>query len=406
MKVIILHQHFKTPQGGGAIRSYYLAKALVEKGVETVVITAHNEAEAKQINIEGISVEFLPVAYDNRFGFYQRVVSFFRFMRKAADAAGRHSDADVCYAISTPLTTGWAARMISRRYGVHYLFEVGDLWPDAPVEMGFIRNGLVRNILYRMERVIYKSASSIVALSEPIRDAILKKVPGKAVHVIPNMSDIDFFRPADKQRALEERFGVKDRFVVSYIGALGVANGLEYFLDCAAAAQRAGLSVHFLVCGDGAMAGPLKRKAANLRLENLTFTGFLNRVGVREVMNVTDANFICYQPLKILETGSPNKYFDGLAAGRLTVVNFGGWVKEEIEQSKCGISVAAGDAEDFVKKITPFLKDKDLLMQYQRAARSLAEEKYSRRKLGGLFVDVIFSSPRTSQRVSNTNRTR
>ena len=76
VKVLILHQHFKIPTIGGAIRSYYLARALVERGVGVVVITGHNEKYYRSENIDGIQVHYLPVPYDNRFGFYRRIFSF------------------------------------------------------------------------------------------------------------------------------------------------------------------------------------------------------------------------------------------------------------------------------------------------------------------------------------------
>jgi hypothetical protein len=56
-------------------------------------------------------------------------------------------------------------------------------------------------------------------------------------------------------------------------------------------------------------------------------------------MNITDASFIFYKPVPVLETGSPNKFFDGLAAGKLIIINFGGWIKTEIEENKCGVYV-------------------------------------------------------------------
>ena len=393
--MLILHQHFKTPESGGAIRSYYLAKALVAKGIDTVVITAHNGPGKEERDVEGIKVHYLPVAYDNRFGFYKRIISFFRFMMGAAKAAAGHGDAHVCYAISTPLTTGWAARIIRRKYGIPYVFEVGDLWPDAPVEMGIVKGGMLKSLLYRMEKEIYRKAESVVALSHPIRNAILKKTSEKTVHVVPNMADLEFFTPGEKRNVLEEQFSVMGKFVVSYIGALGVANGLRYFLDCAAECQRAGLDVHFVLCGDGAMVEDLTAYAKKMELANLTWVPFQNRAGVKEVMNITDANFICYQPVKILETGSPNKYFDGLAAGKLTIVNFGGWVKEEIQREACGVCVDANDAREFVNKLRPFLQDRALLKEYQLAARRLAEKKYSRKELGILFADIVVSAVRT-----------
>jgi glycosyltransferase involved in cell wall biosynthesis len=390
VKVLIIHQHFKIPQHGGAIRSYYLAKALVEKGVKTVVITAHNGSGGKKEWIDGIEVHYLPVLYDNRFGFNRRVFSFLQFAFKSVKCAAGQRDAHLCYAISTPLTTGLAALMIRRWYKIPYIFEVGDLWPDAPIKMGFIRNRFLHRTLYRIERAIYKRAECIVALSPPIRDVIRKKVSdSKMIHVLPNMADTDFFKAEEKRPALEEKFNVKGKFVVSYIGAMGVANGLHYFLKCAKSSQQENLPIHFLLCGDGAMQDELKGSAEKLSLRNLTFIAFQNRGGVGEIMNVTDAIFICYQPIDILETGSPNKYFDGLAAGKLTIINFGGWIREEVEREGCGIYVNPKQPRDFVTKIKSFLDDGVLLKKYQAAGRLLAERKYSRSLLGERFWKLV-----------------
>lgn len=388
VKVLILHQHFKTPGGGGAIRSYYLAKALVEKGAEVVVVTGHNEGGYRKEILEGIEVHHLPVPYDNRFSFTKRILAFSGFVIRALMFSRRHRDAGLCYAISTPLSTGLAALIIRWWYKIPYIFEVGDLWPDAPIEMGFVRNPLLRRRLYDMERRIYRSAHSIVALSDPIRDSIKKKIAGKAIHVLPNMADTQFFKPEEKRPLLEDKYGVKGKFVVSYIGALGVANGLDYLLACAAATARKNSRVHFLICGDGAMLPVLKKSAIRLSLANLSFIPFQNRAGVQEIMNITDANFISYQPVKILETGSPNKYFDGLAAGKLTIVNFGGWIREEIEREACGVYSGPGQAESFPATIQPFLADPSLLKKYQRRGRELAERKYSRTMLGQTFLAV------------------
>ena len=90
----------------------------------------------------------------------------------------------------------------------------------------------------------------------------------------------------------------------------------------------AGLPVHFLLCGNGALLDFFKRIVQQYQLKNFSIIPPQNRNGVKEVMNVTDAAFICYKPLPVLETGSPNKYFDGLAAGKLILVNFGGWIKK------------------------------------------------------------------------------
>jgi glycosyltransferase involved in cell wall biosynthesis len=389
VKVLLLHQHFKTPEKGGAIRSYYLAKALVDNGICVHVITAHNDKDFKQEKLEGIEVNYLPIAYDNRFGFLARSWAFMKYVWGVIRLSNQFKDADYCYAISVPLTVGLAAQWIKRQHKIPFIFEVGDLWPDAPVQMGFVKNYFFSVLLYQLEKSIYQSADAIVALSPSIQSAIEKKVPGKKVHLLPNMADCDFYKPEEKDPALEGKFRVTGKFVISYIGAVGLANGLDYLLECANASRKAELPIHFFICGDGALTDRLKGSVNQMTLSNLTFIDFTNRNGVKELLNVTDAAFICYKPIPILETGSPNKLFDGLAGGKLILINFGGWIRKEMEENKCGVYTDPHQPTDFIKKIKPFISDLELLNTYQRAARQLAEKKYSRSLLSKKFVGLF-----------------
>ncbi len=389
MKVLLLHQHFNTPEKGGAIRSYYLATALAAKGIQVTVITAHNEKLYRKETLEQIEVHYLPVAYNNRFGFIARSWAFMKYVRDALKLAQQFRDADYCYAISVPLTVGLAAMWIKLRYKIPYIFEVGDLWPEAPIQLGFINNAVFAQSLYALEKRIYKSAQAIVALSPAILAAIEKKVPGKTVHLIPNMADCDFYKPEVKDPVLVNQFGVQGKLVVSYIGAIGVANGLDSFLECVNASRKAQLPVHFFMCGDGAELDRLKNHAHALGLVNLTFLDFRNRAGVKELLNITDATFISYKPVPVLETGSPNKFFDGLAAGKLIIINFGGWIKQEIETTQCGFYYNPQQPTEFVKKLSAYLYEGGLLERAQMAARKLGEEKFSRKRLGAEFVGIF-----------------
>ncbi|MBY0433368.1 MAG: glycosyltransferase family 4 protein [Cyclobacteriaceae bacterium] len=389
MKILLLHQHFKTPAMGGVVRSYYLAKALVDRGHRVMVITAWNGKQSRTEQIDGIEVHYLPVAYDNSFGFYKRSWSFVRFNTGAIRLASKFRDFTVCYAISVPLTIGLAARWISMRFGMPYVFEVGDLWPDAPIQMGFVKNYFFKQMLLALEKSIYRHARFIVALSPAIQAAIEKKVPEKTVYMVPNMSDTDFYKPVAKDPILENKFRVTGKWVVSYIGAVGVANGLDYFLECANASRKAGLPIQFILCGTGAVLGTLKQLAASMGLQNISFVDFVDRDGTREVMNVTDAVFVSYKNVPILETGSPNKFFDGLAAGKLIVINFSGWVRKEVEQARCGIFVDPLQPLDFVKKISPFLQDTSQLKSFQGNARQLAERKFNRTIITETFAGLF-----------------
>jgi glycosyltransferase involved in cell wall biosynthesis len=391
VKVLLLHQHFNTPAKGGAIRSYYLAKALVDAGIQVTVVTAHSGSTYKVETIEGIEVHSLAIPYDNRYGFYKRSAAFIHYVWRTVCLAAKFRDADYCYAISVPLTVGIAAMVIRWRYRIPFIFEVGDLWPEAPVQLGYVKNGLFKKVLYGLEKKIYRQAQAIVALSPAIQSCIEQKTPGKT-HLIPNMSDTDFFRIQSKNEVLQRAFKVENKFVVSYIGAIGMANGLGHFVSCAKASKTAGLPVRFLLCGEGALLDSLRRLIVDEGLDNFTMVPFQNRDGVRDLLKITDATFISYKPIPVLETGSPNKYFDGLAAGKLIVINFGGWIKEEIEVNQCGIYVNQDNGEDFVRKITPFLYSEKLVKQYQQASRALAENRYSRRTLSERFVKLFLKN--------------
>lgn len=392
MTILILHQFFNTPQRGGSLRSYYLAKALTDAGHNVTVITTHNlEAEGVE-KTEGMEVHYLPVGYSNHYGFFKRVFSFVRFVLRIVNKAGKFRQADICYAISAPLTTGLAAIWIKWRYGIPYYFEVGDLWPEAPVQLGIIRNPVLKRIVYQLEASIYKRAVQVIALSSAIKENILHRFPALLVPVIPNMADTDFYKPQAKNPELEKRYDVQDHFVVSYIGTMGLANGLLYLLDCAETAWKEKLPIRFVLCGDGAMLQELIQSATSRNISNVKFIPHQNRDGVRSILNVTDSVLVCYQPLPVLETGSPNKYFDGLAAGKLIIVNTGGWMKEEVEREQCGVAVDPRNAWDFVRKITPFIHDPELLAAYQRNSRRLAEARYSRHELGKVFTGLFKKS--------------
>jgi glycosyltransferase involved in cell wall biosynthesis len=290
-----------------------------------------------------------------------------------------------------PLTIGLAAYWIQLRHGIKFIFEVGDLWPEAPIQMGFVKNFFFKRLLFSLEKFLYEKSDAVVALSPMILRSIQEKVRNKRIHLIPNMADTDFYRPEAKDPALEEKYDVKGKFVVSYIGAIGLANGLDFFVECARASEQSNLPVQFLLCGDGALLNALQRIVKQYQLKNFSFVPFQNREGVKEIMNVTDAAFICYKPVPVLETGSPNKYFDGLAAGKLIIVNFGGWIKEEIEKRDCGIYINPNRPTDFIKKIFPYLNDTGHLSQSQQASRLLAEESYSRKILSERFARIFKS---------------
>jgi glycosyltransferase involved in cell wall biosynthesis len=385
VQVLIIHQFFNTPQSGGALRSYYLARALHRAGHTVHVITTHNHKTYLRVEVGGADVHYLPVTYHNRYGFFKRVYSFLLFVISIIRCAARFRGVSLCYAISAPLTTGLAAMVLKWRYGIPYVFEVGDLWPEAPIQLGVVRNPWLKKMLYALEAAIYRNARCVVGLSPPIVANIQHRFSACCTAVLPNMADTDFYQPGVEE-TLKAEYGAAGKLVVSYIGTLGRANGLQYLLHCACACKQKNLPVTFILCGDGAEKEALMDAAVKMKLDNVLFLPFRNREGVRALYRITDVAMVCFKPLPVLETGSPNKYYDALAAGKAVAVNFGGWIREEIERHGCGFFAA--HEEDFAKKIEEYLNHPQALRQAQEAARQLAQQ-YSCQLLEARFVEII-----------------
>lgn len=389
MKILYIHQYFRTPEEGGAIRSYYLAKGLVEHGIEVELITAHNKPKGLTKTIDGIKVHYLPVFYDNEQGFLQRIYAFFKFMRMARRKARKIENIDICYATSTPLTIGLSALKIKRDQNIPYFFEVRDLWPEAPFQMGVIKNKYLKRYLKNLEMQVYRNASQIVALSPGIKEQIENEGSNKKVTVIPNMSDVDFFLPEVKSPKKEALFNVEGKFVVSYFGTIGLANHLEFLLAVANESLKANLAIQFFIIGSGGQLNRLKYLVKHFNLDNVKFLPFQNKFNLRRVLNITDAAYVSFARQPILETNSPNKFFDALAAGKLIITNTKGWVKDIVENEQCGFYYDPDKPKEFVASIKPFLESSALLNKSQQNARFVAETRFAKSAQVEKLIDLI-----------------
>ncbi len=379
MKILYLHQYFLTPEQGGAVRSYHLAKSLVDNGHEVIMITAHNHLNYHFENIQGIKVHYLPIYYENNLSKLGRIISFIKFILKAYQKAKEVDNIDLCYATSTPLTIGLIALWLKRFQKINYYFEVRDLWPEAPIQLGIVKNYFVKKYLYYLERKIYRNATKIIGLSPGIIEGIKKVAPTKEIYLLPNFSDCDFFTTEIKNDTIEAKFNVKDKFVISYFGAIGKANHLEYLIQAAELLHiKNNEKIHFVIAGKGSELVKIKEMASKSALSNISFVGFLTKNSIKELLNCTDAIYISFNDIPILETNSPNKFFDGLAAGKVCITNTKGWIKELIEQHKCGFYYPGEDPEKFVELIEPYSQDKNMLLEAQKNARRLAENEFDK----------------------------
>lgn len=396
MKILYIHQYFVTPSEPGATRSYWISKELVERGHHVTVITGNSESrhEPGRFDRDGIDVVYLKNLYNNSQTKLQKLWSFVKFIFQSTAAAMKEKDVDLVYATSTPLTIGAVAlalRTLKRR---RYVFEVRDLWPEFPIQIGAVRNPVLIWLLRRFEARIYRRSEHVVALSPGMQEGVIKAgTPAGKTSMIPNMSKPDIFYPRPVDQGVVERFGLDlNKFNVIHFGMLAVANGLEYIIDAARELKRRGdESINFIFMGEGALEPELKKICQDEGLDNVQFLGNHPVGVVAEVTNCCGASITSFRNLPILATNSPNKLFDSLSAGKPVIVNSAGWTKEMVENENCGFFVDPEKPSMLADRLLEVKDDKPLLEEWGRNARRLSVEVYDKTKLSAQVADVLES---------------
>src|SRR5690625_1148558 len=287
MKILYIHQYFKTREGYSSTRSYEFAKNLVEAGHEVTKLTGHTHLTNKETPIskviisknyiiDGINVVAIKNNYSNYMGKLRRVFAFLSFLILSSFKGIFMKKHNIIYATSTPLTVGIPAVIINLFRRTPFVFEVRDLWPEAPIQMGIIKNNTLIKLLILLEKTIYKKASHIVTLSPGMSEGVYKyKVPRSKVSMIPNSCDIELFDPVNSNSNYYRRkYNLINDFVVVHPGSMRLANGLSYIVDAAKElSEMNNKRVKILLTGDGYTRPKLEDYCRTHNLNNVIFTG-------------------------------------------------------------------------------------------------------------------------------------
>jgi len=408
MHILYLHQYFATRKGMTGTRSYEFARHLVSKGHRVTMMTsglANREfpvPEGKQyaeFETEGIGVVAIAAAYnDPQVGTgmsgSQRMLKFYQFAWSACRLGKKLPAPDVVFATHTPLTIGLAGLTLGQHFKVPFVFEVRDLWPEALVNVGGLKNPLAIWWLERMAKKIYAGAKHIVALSPGIKEGIVRAgVPAGKVTIIPNASDLDLFGPDIDGSPQRERLGLKDKFAAIYFGAMGLANGLEYVIEAARILTERGSNHIVLVLhGSGGKRAELEKMASEYELTNVIFSDLVpDKEQVARIVAGCDVCMTIYRAAKE-HTWSPNKMFDALAAGKPVLINVPGWLGETIEKNNCGRCLDANRPQMLADALEELAADPELCRQMGKNARELAEREFDRVKLASRIENVLIEA--------------
>ena len=384
MRILYLHQFFITRAGVGGTRSYEFARRFVSRGHAVRMVTAASgTSEVDGIEVVGARGAYADYVSATATSYPRRMLAFARFAVTSSLQALRGPRPDVVYATSPPLTIALPALLAAARHRAPLVFEVRDLWPEAPIQMGALRNPLTRRLARALERFVLRRSTRVIALSPGIREGVeAAGVRPERIALVPNASDLELFSPALDRASERERLGLGSGFVCSYFGTLGEANDLIQVVRAAALVD----DVTFVLQGDGKQRAELERQGG----ANVVFLPpAAAKEDVARLAAASDACLTIFKDVPVLATNSPNKLFDTFAAGRPAIVNQPGWMRELVEGNEAGLYARAGDPADLAAKVAWLRDHPDEAARLGRNARALAEREFGRDELAGRALAVL-----------------
>ena len=362
MNILLINHYAGSLQHGMEYRPFYLAREWVRLGHKVRIVAStqsHIRAQAPQLagrgckleTIEGVEYQWIATPPYRGNG-VARVVNIFTFVARLHAQSHRLADsfqADVVIASSTYPLDIWPAHRIARRCGARLLFELHDLWPLSPMELGgYSRWHPFIMLLQAAENYACRHAAAIVSILPKVRDHL--EAHGMAphkLHIVPNGTDpsewlADSTPLPGAAGAALSALRADGKFIVGYAGTHGIANALDTLLDAASLIDDP--RVVFVLVGGGPEKPRLQQRAAHLRLKNLHFYDPVPKGQVPALLRSFDLAYIGWQRQRLYRFGiAPNKLIDYMMAGRpiLHSVEAG---NDPVAEAGCGMTVAPQDA--------------------------------------------------------------
>lgn len=395
MKILYFHQHFSTPKGSTGTRSYEFSKYLISKGHSVTVVCGQYKTACTGLSnefisgrrvgvVDGINVIEYALPYSNKDNFFKRTVTFLKYSLKTLKEVFSQ-EYDLLFATSTPLTAAIPGIVMKLFRKKKFVFEVRDLWPELPREMGVIKNPIILKLMDWLELAAYKSADFCIGLSPGICEGIIKRgVSREKVSLVPNGCDLNIFELGKESKDFfnDPRIN-EDSFVAVFTGAHGIANGLDAALDAAKVLLEKKRSDIFMVfIGEGREKERLIKRKNDESLINCIFLNSVSKFELSKIMKASDIGMMLLQNIPAFYYGtSPNKFFDYISSGKPVLNNYPGWVSELIKEYKCGLAVPPDDPKAFSDALIYLANNRQVLGEMGNNSLKLAKDKFLREKL-------------------------
>jgi colanic acid biosynthesis glycosyl transferase WcaI len=410
MDILFLTENFPPEGNAAASRVFERACYWVRWGHNvTIITTAPNFPSGKVYagyknrwyhveTMDGIRVVRVKTFIAANEGFFLRTLDFLSFMFAAVFAGLFQKRPNVIVATSPQFFTAIGGWLLGALRRIPFVIELGDLFSASVVAVGAMKPSPLVLIIEKLELFIYRNSAAVVALTEAFRsDLVSHHIDPSKIWVVVNGVDLPRYSPRPRNVEMTKAFGLGDRFVVGYMGTLGMAHGLETALD-AAELMRDDDSVCFVFVGGGAAKAQLIEKAESRNLKNVIFVPMQPKALMPEAWSLCDVALVHLKNEPIFATVIPSKIFEAMAMGLpLLAAIPKGEASKIIERENAGVIVPPGDPPALVEAVRRLRDDRQarqIIAQCSLAAAPLYSRERQAKKMLNVLEAVVYGKRR------------
>jgi colanic acid biosynthesis glycosyl transferase WcaI len=417
MKILYVSQYFPPEMGAPAARAAELSRHWAAGGHDVTVLTGFPNHPTGVVRpeyrdkfrrlvfreqVDGVSVvRTWLFPFPNRKA-HERMLNYSSFCASAATTGLFVSRPDVVIASSPQLLVALAGWWIARWKRVPFVFEVRDLWPESLAAVGMgDGNSMLHRSLAKIAGFLYRRSDRIVVVTPAFADHLVKhwRVPRAKISVVENGVETGLFAPqagTDERRELH----AEGKFVVSYIGTMGMAHGLETVIAAALQLRDSNPKIVFLLLGEGAEKQRITALAREKNLHNLRFVDQQPRERIPPYICASDACLVLLKKTDLFKTVIPTKMLEFMSCARPVILGVEGQAREILEEARGGLAIEPENAEALANAVCYLASNHELAREMGQNGRDYVIRKLSRRRTAEKYIDVLESMLNVSDRRS------
>ena len=403
MKVLFITHYFPPESNAPANRTHEHLKEWVEEGDEITVITnfpnhpngtlypGYRNAWCREEIIDGIRVVRVWTYLTPNRGVFRRILNYLTFMIMAIQRSLFVERPDVVVITSPQFFTAVAGYVVSVLRRRPFVFELRDIWPESIRSVGAMNHGLFIAVMEKLELFLYRRARLIVSVTDSfVEDLSRRGIDREKIVVVKNGVNLNLFHPMthpdrDREKARE---GYPDKFIVSYIGTIGMAHAVDRLIDVADL-LRSHDDIHFVIIGDGAEKANVVKKAEALELKNVSILGQRPRKELRRYYGIADAVVVPLKRKPIFTKVIPSKIFEIMATARPILISVDGEARKIVEEANCGLYSEPEDVEQLKENILTLVDHPALGHELGENGLRYVRKHYDRRRFAGKMREAV-----------------